>query len=84
MKTMNCTDETPCGEVVRTADGEDVILLRDGHPIALVIPFGDDDLEWYGRERDPAFLASIARARQQVRAGQTTSHEALKCQLGLG
>lgn len=84
MKTMNFTDQTPCAEVVRAADGEDVVLLRDGHPIALVIPFDDEDLEWYGRERDPAFLASIDKARQQVRNGQTMRHEDLKHQLGLG
>jgi antitoxin (DNA-binding transcriptional repressor) of toxin-antitoxin stability system len=83
MKTLNCTGETSCDDVVRTAAGEDVVLLRDGRAVALVIPFDDDDLEWYARERDPAFLASIVRARQQVRQGQTVSLEQLRRELGL-
>jgi antitoxin (DNA-binding transcriptional repressor) of toxin-antitoxin stability system len=82
MKTMNCTDQTSCNDVVQTAGGEDVVLMRDGRAIALVIPFDNDDLDWYARERDPAFLQSIARARQQVRAGQTTGHEQLLRELG--
>ena len=83
MKTMNYTDQTSCDDVVETAAGEDVVLFRDGRAVALVIPFDDDDLEWYGRERDPAFIASIERARQQVRQGQTRSHDELLRELGL-
>ena len=83
MKTLNCTGQTSCDDMVRTADGEDVVLLRDGRAIALVIPFDDDDVEWYALERDPAFLASIARARQQVREGETLTLEQLKLELGL-
>jgi hypothetical protein len=43
----------------------------------------DDDLQWYARERDPAFLASLARARQQVREGKTIRHDDLKRELGI-
>ena len=46
-------------------------------------PFDDDDLIWYARERDPAFLESLAKARRQVEQGQTASHEDLKRDLGL-
>ena len=42
-----------------------------------------DDLEWYARERDPEFLASLVRAREQVARGETLGHEALKRELGL-
>jgi hypothetical protein len=41
-------------------------------------PFDDDDLAWYAREHDPAFLASLARARCQVEQGETVSHRGLK------
>lgn len=82
MKTLNFTANNWFDEVVRSAAGEDVVLMRDGHAIALVVPFDDDDLEWYARERDPAFLASIARAREQIRQGQTRSHEELARELG--
>jgi len=83
VKTVPCTDITSCDEIVRQAEHDDLILTRDGHAVALVMPFDDDDLEWYARERAPAFLASIARARQQVEAGSTTSHADLKKELGL-
>ncbi len=57
--------------------------MKDGHAVALVTPFDDEDLEWFARERDPAFLASIAEARRQVEQGRTTTHADLKRQLGL-
>jgi len=43
----------------------------------------DDDLEWHARERDPAFLASLAQAREDVSQGNTISHADLKKSLGL-
>jgi len=35
----------------------------------------DDELYWIEREDDPAFIASLARARVQVAQGKTISHE---------
>ena len=55
----------------------DVLVMRDGHMVALLMPF-DDDLEWYARERDPEFLASLSRARRQVQEGRTITHGDLK------
>ena len=81
MKTMNWN--TSGEELVQSAEHEDVVLMRDGHAVALVTTFDDDDLEWYAVERAPAFLASIARARQQVRQGHTRSHQELKQELGV-
>jgi hypothetical protein len=49
----------------------------------MFIPFDDDDLEWYTQERDPAFLKSLAQARQQVQEGRTVGHDDLKRELGL-
>jgi antitoxin (DNA-binding transcriptional repressor) of toxin-antitoxin stability system len=83
MKTVNWTDNISCAEIVRQAEQEEVILMRDGHAVALITPFDDDDLEWYAREQDPEFLASIARAREQVAGRRTTSHQDLKRELGL-
>ena len=62
---------------------EEVLVLRDGHPVALLTPFDDDDLEWYLRERDPAFIESIARARKQIAEGDTVSLEELKREFGI-
>jgi hypothetical protein len=83
MKTIAWDDKTSCDEIVRQAEQEDVVLMKEGHPVALVTAFDDDDLDWYAREHDPAFLASIARARRQVQEGQTIRHDQLKRELGI-
>jgi hypothetical protein len=83
VKTVTWTENASWDEVLRQAGEEDVIVLRDGHPFVLITPFDDDDLAWYARERDPAFLESLAKARQQVEQGKTVSHENLKRDLGL-
>jgi hypothetical protein len=63
---------------VPPAAPEKVLVTRDGHVVALIMPFDDDDPEWYASERDPVFLASITRARRQVREGGTVTYEAPK------
>jgi hypothetical protein len=83
VKTVTWTDNASWDDVLRQAGQEDVVVLRDGHPVALMTPFDDDDLAWYARERDPAFLASLAEARRQVAEVKTLSHEDLKRDLGL-
>jgi hypothetical protein len=83
MKTVAWTDHTSWDDLMRQVENEEVLLLRDGHAVALLMPFDDDDLEWYAREHDPAFLASIARARQQTAQGKTLSHGDLKKELGI-
>jgi hypothetical protein len=43
----------------------------------------DDEIYWQARERDPSFLASLARAREQMKQGKVVTHEDLKRELGL-
>jgi PHD/YefM family antitoxin component YafN of YafNO toxin-antitoxin module len=83
MKTVIWTADASWEDVLREAGQEDVLVMRDGHAVVLMTPFDDDDLAWYARERDPAFLESLARARRQVEQGQTVNHETLKRELGL-
>ena len=83
MKTVTWTENTPWEDTLRQAQQEEVLVLRDGHAVAMLIPFDDDDVEWYARERDPEFLASLARARRQVQEGRTIGHTELKNELGL-
>ena len=67
MKTVTWTENASWDDVLRQAGEEDVLVLRDGHPVVLMTPFDEDDLAWYARERDPAFLESLVlRLRQQV------------------
>jgi hypothetical protein len=83
MKTIAVTDKSSVQDVLQQGEKEEVVVLRDGHAVAMIIPFDDDDVEWYGKERDPAFLDSIVRGRKQAAAGQTISHEELKRELGI-
>jgi len=83
MKTVTITGDTSAKRALSQGEKEEVVVVRDGRPVALVVPFGKDDLEWYARERDPKFIESIARARRQVKAGQTVSHKQLKDELGM-
>ncbi len=83
MKTVIWTDNASWDEVLNQAGEEDVLILRDGHAVVLMTPFDDDDLAWYAREHDPAFLDSLARARRQVERGEVMSHGDLKKELGL-
>jgi hypothetical protein len=43
----------------------------------------DDEQNWLERESDPAFIASIAEARDQAREGRTVTHEDLMRSLSL-
>jgi PHD/YefM family antitoxin component YafN of YafNO toxin-antitoxin module len=83
VKTVTWTENASWDDVLRQAGQEDVLVLRDGHPVVLMTPFDEDDLAWYARERDPGFLESLAKARHQVNQGKTVSHEDLKRELGL-
>lgn len=84
MKTVTLTATASLEAVVRDVErDEDILILRDGRPVALLTPFDNDDLEWYAREREPGFIGSIAKARQQVESGQTVGQEALRRELGL-
>jgi PHD/YefM family antitoxin component YafN of YafNO toxin-antitoxin module len=83
LKTVTWTDHASWDEVLRQAGEEDVLVIRNGHPVVLMTPFDDDDLAWYAREHDPAFLASLEEARRQVEQGMTVSHDDLKREFNL-
>jgi len=83
MKKVELSSPAASEQAIRDGQSEEVIVLQDGRPVAMVVPFDEDDLEWYAREHDPAFIESIARAREQAKAGQTVPHDELKTQLGL-
>jgi hypothetical protein len=83
MKTLKWTDPSSAEDALRQAQSEEVIVIRDGHPVALVTPMNAEEYVWYLRERDPAFIESIAQARADVAAGRTKSHEELKREFGL-
>ncbi len=83
MKTVELTTSGAIERAVADGQREDVVILRDGQPVAIITPFDADALYWYKREHDPEFIASIARGRADVAAGRTISQEDLVRKLGL-
>jgi PHD/YefM family antitoxin component YafN of YafNO toxin-antitoxin module len=81
MKQIELTPGLDLNQVVQEIKTEDIVLMRQGHAIALLSEFDDDDLYWYARERDPEFIASLKRGREQAAKGQTISLEDLKKKL---
>ena len=77
MKTIELDSADASARAIADGQVGDVVVLRNGQPVAIVVPFDADDLTWYAAETDPAFIRSIATARAQVAAGQTVSHEQL-------
>ena len=53
------------------AEGEEVVITRDGKPAGLLIGFASED-DWldYQLENDPRFLRRIERARKSLREGR--------------
>ena len=78
MKMLTLASPTKVEELLLEAEKEDVVLMRGGHPIALISALDDDGYAWYLRENDPAFIASVADSRAQIASGDVISHEALK------
>ena len=84
MKTIIATKELSSEDLIDQVQNDQIILLRGGRPAAVVMSLDDDDdLEWLKRELDPQFIASIARAREDVRQGNRVSHEDVVKMFGL-
>ena len=56
---------------LREAQGEEIVITRDGKPAGVLIGFGSDD-DWldYRLENDPRFLRRIEQARKSLREGR--------------
>jgi prevent-host-death family protein len=56
---------------LREAEGEEVVITRNGKPAGLLIGFASED-DWldYQFGNDPRFLRRIERARKSLREGR--------------
>jgi prevent-host-death family protein len=56
---------------MREAEGEDIVITRNGKPAGLLIGFASED-DWldYQLENDPRFLRRIESARKSLREGR--------------
>lgn len=64
---------------LREAEKEEIVITRHGKPTGVLIGFASED-EWfeYRLEKDPRFLARIARARRSIASGKGTAQEDLE------
>ena len=83
MKQIEVTPGLALHKVLQQIKDEDIVLTCQGHAVALLSEFDDDDLYWYAREQDPEFQASLKVAREQVAQGQALALQDLKNQLGI-
>jgi prevent-host-death family protein len=61
---------------LREAEGEEMVITRNGKPAGLLIGFASED-DWldYELENDPRFLRRIEQARDNVREGRSVRIE---------
>lgn len=83
MKTLQWSDAASAEELLRQAQEEEIVVIRNGRAVAVVQPLDEEELAWLIRERDPAFAASIAQARADIEAGKAIGHDELKKELGM-
>jgi len=63
--------EENLAEYLRQAEAEDIVILRDGKPVGVIVGFkSEEDWAEYQIETDVRFLKRIASARESVRAGK--------------
>jgi len=82
-ENSNLEWDDPWEEVVRQSEEEEVVIIRNGRPVALLLPFDEEDAEWFSHERHSAFRASLISARKQIEDGKTISHDQRKTRLGI-
>ena len=63
--------ESDLSRFLRKAEGEEIVIIRDGKPAGLLIGFASED-DWldYQLEKDPRFLRRIEQARNSLRKGR--------------
>jgi PHD/YefM family antitoxin component YafN of YafNO toxin-antitoxin module len=56
---------------LREADGEEIVVTRNGKPAGVMIGFGSEG-DWldYRLENDPRFLRRVEQARKSLREGR--------------
>lgn len=80
MKTVTLTElQNDISKYLELAEGEEIIILREGKPVGLLRGFSDeDDVFDYQLETHPAFIERVRRSRSSFRAGKGIRIEDVK------
>jgi len=65
-------------EVAETAEEDMLVFIKERRPIAALVSLRKVDRESLALSTNPQFLKIIETARKEIRAGKTTSLEALE------
>ncbi len=69
-------------EVAETAEEETLVFTEKKRPVAALVSLRKVDRESLALSTNPEFLKIIETARKEIRAGETTSLEALERKFG--
>jgi len=83
MRTIRVADlQHEAARYLALAAEEDIVILQDGKPVALLRGFSEaDDRLDYQLETHPLFLERVRRARKAFHAGQSERLEDLRDEL---
>ena len=70
-------------EVAETAEEETLVFTEKKRPVAALVSLRKADRESLALSINPEFLKIIETARKEIRAGKTTSLEALERKFGV-
>jgi PHD/YefM family antitoxin component YafN of YafNO toxin-antitoxin module len=77
VRTVPLADvESDLPRFLREAEGEAIVITRDGKPAGVLIGFASED-DWfdYQLKSDPRFLRRVKDARKSLRAGRVVRIE---------
>ena len=84
MKAMKLPKEIqPFLDVAETAEEETLVFTEKKRPVAALVSLRKVDRESLALSTNPEFLKIIETARKDIRAGKTTSLEALERKFGV-
>jgi prevent-host-death family protein len=66
-----CEIKNSLAQFLREAEGEEIVITRNGKPLGVLIGFEPED-DWfdYQLENDPRFLRGVEQARKSLREGR--------------
>lgn len=84
MKTIELQQATgSLADYARQADGETVIITREGHPVAALVQIGDADWETLKLCCDPQFKGIIEQSRRRQTAEGGMDCREVRAKFGL-
>ncbi len=84
MKLVDLTSSPPSfDDLLRVAQQEGVVFLRDGRAIARLERFDDDDWEYWKYEHSPVAQERGRQAREQYARGEYKTIDQVKKELGI-